>query len=541
MKNYIYFCSIIIAVLLLSSCNGKTSPERTNDSSLSITTRELLVYEKPPLSKGTNEATTTEYNLGNKEYMSTSNKIMPYEVRGIIGVPEGQGPFPLILISHGSHENEKENLRFDTGFEYLVQHLAENGYIAVSMDMSKPYIWKYGDNDDQEKSIPVANDHIEGLLNANEGNNGGFPIDLKGKIDPNQIALMGHSRGGETVFEIAKDQESRGRSIQAILSIAPTYFFEHNWPDADVAILVPEYDGDVISLDGFITYRSLSKEVNHAYSVTQLMKANHNYFNRKVTRNDASFSLVKNTSVDQLSREQQESFLMDFATDFYHASLKGQKEAFILPSVAQPNTMYDFDVTVMYQTKKAKSIADASEINGYSTEGAEIKQSIDSWFYKNDEVLIDTITSGDGDLMTRELINVKWEQSNAVLKFVPSISDFSEYAGLTINSVIDSADEINSKDSSQSFTILLRDTKGNTSSLTLPPNLNALTYSAGNIDSTSLEDLDIFYWSRSTPLASINLPLSDFKNIDLTNIESVSFVFDQNNKGSIYIDSVWLN
>lgn len=38
----------------------------------------------------------------------------------------------LVLITPGSHSNDDESKRFDTGFDYLVQFLAENGYIAVS-------------------------------------------------------------------------------------------------------------------------------------------------------------------------------------------------------------------------------------------------------------------------------------------------------------------------------------------------------------------------------------------------------------------------
>lgn len=102
------------------------------------TVRNLELYnlEAPKGSKY--EAIVTEFDLGKKEYLSKAGKIMPYNIRGIIGVPEGDGPFPLILITHGSHSNDDETKRFDTGFDYVVKDLAENGYIAVSMDMSKP-------------------------------------------------------------------------------------------------------------------------------------------------------------------------------------------------------------------------------------------------------------------------------------------------------------------------------------------------------------------------------------------------------------------
>jgi len=543
LKTYKYIIlTIITSIILLTACQSEKQPSTSESKSPSATMGELSIYNQPSLEKGTYKAQTLEYNLGHKEYVSSSNRTMPYEIRGIIGIPEGDGPFPLILISHGSHSNDNESLRFDTGFDYLVDHLSQQGFITVAMDMSKPYIWKYGDNDDQEKSIPVANDHIEGLLAANAGENNGFTIDLKGKIDVNNIALVGHSRGGETVFEIANDQAERGRGIKAILSLAPTSLFDHKWPDVDVAVLVPEYDGDIISLDGFNTYRSLSAKGGHHYSVTQLLKANHNYFNRNIERNDAGGSLVENATKDQLSREQQEQFLNEFASDFFKASLSEKESAFILPSKSQPNTMYDdYHVTVLYQQANAKNVVDIHSKDSFQAEGAVIQQKIDSWFYKHDEVNIDTVTFGEEEFMKRALLNIRWEQRDTSVRIQPEVTDFSGFEALTINAVIDSSDEINARDKSQQFSVKLTDTSGNTALLSLPEGLNALAYSTGSMGVTSLEDLDIHYWSRITPLAAINLPLHEFKDIDLTHIESVTLVFDKTEQGSIYVDSIWLN
>lgn len=79
----------------------------------------------------------------------------------------------------------------------------------------------------------------------------GYPLDLTGKIDSDRIALIGHSRGGETIFDIAEDILGKGLTVDALLCVAPTFHFtDRSWSEADVAILVPEYDGDVISLDG---------------------------------------------------------------------------------------------------------------------------------------------------------------------------------------------------------------------------------------------------------------------------------------------------
>ena len=132
-----------------------------------------------------------EFNVGQGTYVSSAIRDMPYNIDGIIGIPEGEGPFPLVLITHGSHSNDNENLRFDTGYRYLVEELTKQGIVTVSMNMIKPYIWKYGDNDDGPKSQYLALEHLNSLVQANKGEEGGYPADfnLEGKIDFDKIAL----------------------------------------------------------------------------------------------------------------------------------------------------------------------------------------------------------------------------------------------------------------------------------------------------------------------------------------------------------------
>lgn len=535
---------LILTMIISVGCSTEKiseSPETTEISEttkMSDTTSNLNLYDIETAKGNEYQALVTKFDLGKKEYLSKAGKIMPYNIRGIIGVPEGDGPFPLILITHGSHSNDDESKRFDTGFDYLVEDWAKNGYIAVSMDMSKPYIWKYGDSDDDEKSIPVANDHIENLILANEGNNPGYGADLKGKIDFDKLALVGHSRGGETIFDIADDQVSRGIHVKAMLSIAPTSLFEREMPDMDIAIIVSEYDGDV-QFDGYNMYSMLSAKSKGLHFVTLLMKGNHNYFNRNIQKNDSWSSRFENVD-DQLTREQQESFLANYAVGFFDSVLLGNHNDFINANSPQPNKMYGFDVKTMYRTSKRLELADVTTTDDFQAEGADMEATIDSWFYKLDKILIDTVTSGIEPFNTRSLINIKWTSRNSRVILSPKVQDFTKHGALTLNMVIDSADELNKKDASQQFTVELKDSAGNLSRVILPENLNALGYTPGEIGHTPLEDLDLTYWSTASPISSINLPLSEFKNLDLGHIEAISLIFDKTDSGSIYIDSITL-
>lgn len=533
MKQFFYVFMILALVLTGCSNGGKTGSSEPIETVRYLDITNLNASQGNPY-----KAAVAEFDLGKKEYLSLAGKIMPYNIKGIIGVPQGDGPFPLILITHGSHSNDDESKRFDTGYDYLVAALAEHGYIAVSMDMSKPYIWKYGDNDDQEKSLPVARDHMESLMKANAGSDPGYGIDLKGKIDLGKIGLIGHSRGGETIFEIAADQATRGINIQALLALAPTSLFDREeWPDSQVAILVPEYDGDVIGLDGFNIYRFLDAEGKGSYYATLLMKANHNYFNRNITRNDAAMSKFADTT-DQLTREQQEKFLQEYAIGFFNASLRKSPDGFIDPDAAQPNKMYGWDVKTLFTAAGAVDLADVKTTEGFQGEGARVEATVDSWFFKDDKILIDTVTSGIEPYNLRPLLHVQWEGKGGQVTIAPKVHDFSQHTALTLNLVIDSADELNQPDLSQRFTVALTDTAGNITKLILPEGLNALAYTPGRVDSTPLYEENLYYWSTPSPISCVNLPLREFHNIDLEQVQSVRLIFDQTDRGSIYIDSI---
>src|SRR6202044_1603663 len=52
-------------------------------------------------------------------------------LNGRVWMPEGQGPFPLVLVVHGNHVMEDYS---DPGYAYLGELLASQGFIVVSVD-----------------------------------------------------------------------------------------------------------------------------------------------------------------------------------------------------------------------------------------------------------------------------------------------------------------------------------------------------------------------------------------------------------------------
>ena len=546
---------LLLAILLnlsFTACGTTQEPENTDitdshppssaeNGQQETNVVEIADFEITSGIRNSYEYEFSEFNLGNRSYTTLTGRKMPYKLRGIMAVPVGEGPFPIVLITHGSHENLDETKRFDTGYDYLVKALAQNGYAAISMDMLMPYIWTYGDDDDMEKSIAVADEHIKSLLKAS-GGEVLYPIDLTNRTDMDKIALIGHSRGGETIFQIAEKQRENGINIETLLSIAPSWDISREFPDVSATIIVPQYDGDVTRLDGIALYDYLVNNNNGDYSVTFLMGANHNFFNRNIERDDSTFHEVENGH-SALSRQEQEEFLVNYAVDFLDVSF-GIEDRFYQLSQPQPNKMYGLDISRSVHFNSAISLTDMTAAGNFSSDTAVVKHVVDSWFFKEDHILIDTVTIGliDENLnqinLNRDLISIEWDNMDSIVNIIPLKSDFNGKNALSIHLVLDSASALNRTNEALQFTIILRDTEGNAASVVTAAGQNILSCYPGRLVKTQLTDSILEYWQPATPLGTLNIPLSLFEGVNLTAIKSIELLFDQNDSGSIFIGGI---
>src|SRR6185436_16158094 len=64
-----------------------------------------------------------------EKFWGFTNKKLP--LNGRVWFPEGEGPFPLVLIVHGNHDMTQFS---DPGYGYLGELLASRGFILVSVD-----------------------------------------------------------------------------------------------------------------------------------------------------------------------------------------------------------------------------------------------------------------------------------------------------------------------------------------------------------------------------------------------------------------------
>src|SRR5690625_775567 len=128
---------------------------------------------------------------------------------------------------HGNHTMEY----FSTsGYDYLGELFASRGFIAVSVDQDFiNYSNEYGaPNDNYELRAWMLLQHLKHLQQMNNDPANHFYQ----KIDFNQVALVGHSRGGQAALmatdytnffnddELLESMESI--DIKAVVAIAPT-------------------------------------------------------------------------------------------------------------------------------------------------------------------------------------------------------------------------------------------------------------------------------------------------------------------------------
>jgi hypothetical protein len=260
----------------------------------------------------------------------------------LVWYPDGNGPFPLVLIVHGNHLAQDFS---DPGYDYLGELLASRGFIFASVDQN----FLNGSYTNFLKSLQTENDArgwllLEHLKLWDEWNSDSASIFFE-KADMHNISLIGHSRGGEAVAHAALFNKlpfypdnanipfDYNFALKSIVAIAPSdgqyqpSGIRTPLRDISYFVLHGSHDADVQSFIGMRQYARVNFSENYQgfKAGLYIYNANHGQFNTRWGRKDYSFPMINLINTKQLMPgDEQQKIAGTFISAFLEATLNGE-------------------------------------------------------------------------------------------------------------------------------------------------------------------------------------------------------------------------
>ncbi len=269
------------------------------------------------------------------DYWGFTPKKLPLNAR--VWYPDGDGPFPLVLVVHGNHNMKDFS---DPGYKYLGEFLASKGYIVASVDEN--FLNGNSRNENDARAWMLLK-HLERWRAWNDSAAGPFVH----KVDMGNIAIMGHSRGGEAVSHAATfNHLSRypddgnvkfnfGFAIKSVVAIAPV---DGQYKPAgqleplenvNYLVIHGSHDGDVSTFMGLREFQRLRFTDGKPWfkSAWYVYRANHGQWNTVWGNTDGG--PISRRYLDLrglLPPEDQRRFAKVVIGAFLDATLKGKRE-----------------------------------------------------------------------------------------------------------------------------------------------------------------------------------------------------------------------
>lgn len=482
-------------------------------------------------------------------------------LNGLVWYPEGDGPFPIVLIVHGNHAMTEDS---DPGYAYLGEHLASYGYIAVSVDENYLNGMMFIDGGMAEMPLRawLLLKHLQVWQSWNETPNNPF----YGQVDLAHVALIGHSRGGEAVAAAAQmnwhiaSPVSRvasaaefGFGIEAVIAIAPS---DGNYKPSGRPLTIPHsnylllgggHDADTFVLYGQAQYNRVrfTNNPDGFKALAYLYQGNHGQFNTVWANRDRSWlnSLLLNRQ-PLLSGTDQREAAQVFITAFLEASLRGAegyRALFANPTAHNPwlpegiiVTQYEAAAFVAVDSNRPNSAATSLDEPG----GTTWTTGMETWETK-------PLFLRDGTTRQQNsALYLAWDAgSDPVVEMeLGNAAAFTPHDALTfaLTTALDDATPIN---------IMLELETSNGTITRLPLSQFGPVYPplpAQLVKADWLAPLPGYKITLDTPferiLQTYTLPLSAFQkanpDFNAAAIRVIRFVFDGKEAGAAYLDQV---
>lgn len=545
-----------------------------------------------PGTPGPLAVTREEYDFGDTAFQP-SNFPGPVELHASIHYPTNLpgGPFPVIILLHGRHAtcfkggsqllqwpcttNGSQPIPSYQGYDYLSEVLASHGYVVVSISANGV---NAVDNSVFDLGALARAELIQKHLDILNGFNttGGAPFGTKfvGKFNMSQIGTMGHSRGGEGVVRHYVLNNSLGApyGIKAVFPLAPVDFNRFVVNNAALNVLLPYCDGDVSDLQGVHFYDDARYNVpgDQAPKHYELvMGANHNFYNTiwspsspfPGAANDwlafvpggHSDSQCGNGKGNQrLTEAQQRGTGLAYMSAFFRAYVGGETQFLPIltgdapppPSAQTTNLFVSYhapdnpdlrldvnrllnDTNLSVNTLGAAATQTA--LSPYELCGGEAPQPQRCLPDQPNARQPHTTPSARSPKRGLSQLKTGWNDltGNYRNNLPPNLGNVSSFQAIQFRVSVNFADARNLTNLAQDFRVKLTDASGSSASVRVSDFSAALFFPPGEVGPVP-----------KVVLNTVRLPLSAFGGVNLNNVRSVQFTFDERLQGGVLITDV---
>jgi hypothetical protein len=292
-------------------------------------------HAQDPTGMGPNATTSSEYKFdATTDPDVLGDRMTEVWARVYRPADLGEGKHPLLVFLHGNHgtcghgsnPRQDDSTQYTTqgtcpsgyvvtpnheGYGYVADRLASWGYIVVSINANRGITG--GGSAPGDSGVNLARGRLIlkhlSLLSQWNAQAGTTPstvgADLAGKIDFDNVGMMGHSRGGEGVRAAYTQYLDQGSPWPAKI-LSPVTFkaiFEIGPVDGQTSrtlnalgtawnVVLPMCDGDVSNLQGMRPFdrmlNSPTEPTPNPKGMFAVWGANHNYFNTEWQESDST-------------------------------------------------------------------------------------------------------------------------------------------------------------------------------------------------------------------------------------------------------------
>ena len=290
----------------------------------------------------------------------------PVRLWGAIGVPDGRGPHPFVIVAHGRHGDNcpdtdprpydyefvwpcwAREQRNDLGMRHIVAALARRGIAAIAPDLNGAYTLGWGPDRDRRRWPRIVNRTVGTLTRSVRQGGMRFGIRLKGRINLNRRGILAHSRSGLHAVRQARSSAP----YDSIFLLAPVHEKLELPGNRPTAIVAAACDGDVPGEARTYFNQARRRPRSRPIFFIELEHANHNYFNRTLSdlgRDDARFAGASGGcgKRKRLRPGSQQGWIDHAAAAFFDATLDGgPRPAWMRRGRPEPEKLYGLSVMV---------------------------------------------------------------------------------------------------------------------------------------------------------------------------------------------------